>query len=100
MGTDGGYGGRGRKKMSAGLHRGSAQYPSVRSEGRKRHALSDRDRSPANAVARESRERQRAQGASGRRYSLLIASTRESREGGSLIHFNTSRRSRQWTCME
>ena len=54
-----------------GLRRGTADDPPVRGEGRERHALSDGDRSAANALARESRERQRAQGASVRRYPLL-----------------------------
>src|SRR5208282_1327399 len=74
-----------------GLLRRTADHPPVRGERRKREAQPHRDRSASNAHARQSRQRQRAQDGSGRRYSLLIRSPREPRKRLSL-HAHSNRR--------
>src|SRR5271155_3236175 len=73
------------EQRPSGLHRGSAHYPPVRGEGRERHALSNRNRRPANAFARESDERKRRAESRGiRRHPVLVLTTqREGRESGS-----------------
>ena len=43
-----------------GLRRGTADYPPVRSEGRKRQTLPDRNRRAANPLARQSHQRNAA----------------------------------------
>ena len=81
----------------ASLRRRAACNPPIRSEGRKRQALPDRNRSAATPPARQSR--QHAQDRNVRRHPLLVSAHTHGRAAKAVLppYHSDNRRLRKWT---